>query len=74
MAASGLTCFPVVARHHPDTSLGLVSLCDLLKARAALLDAEYQRERVLTLPFVSAGPSSSADPADPPEGTPYRVQ
>jgi CBS domain-containing protein len=50
MAATGLTCFPVVARGSgPRELLGTISLTDLLKARALNLDAEQRRERVLPL-------------------------
>jgi CBS domain-containing protein len=45
MAESGLTRLPVVDRS--GALLGMVSLTDLLAARAKLLDAEQRRERVL---------------------------
>ena len=65
MAESGLTRFPVVDRrgkhrehgskqerqdgHNVPKLVGLVSLTDLLKARAANLQAERKRERVLPI-------------------------
>jgi H+/Cl- antiporter ClcA/predicted transcriptional regulator len=49
MAASGLTRFPVVERDHPRKVIGMVSLNDLLKARAHNLAAEQRRERILPL-------------------------
>jgi chloride channel protein, CIC family len=54
MAESGLTRFPVVDREH-GRLVGMISLTDLLKARALNLDAEQRRERVfgahIALPF-----------------------
>jgi len=54
MAESGLTRFPVVDRKDGQL-VGMISLTDLLKARALNLDAEQRRERVLgahiALPF-----------------------
>jgi CIC family chloride channel protein len=49
MAETNLTCFPVVERDQPQKVLGLVSLTDLLKARARNLQEERRRERVLRL-------------------------
>ena len=49
MAESGLTRFPVVERDGSRRLAGMVSLDDLLKARAHTLDAERRRERVLPL-------------------------
>jgi len=46
MAETGLTRLPVVDRSG-HTLLGIVSLTDLLTARARTLDAERRRERVL---------------------------
>ena len=46
MAETGLTRFPVVDRSR-HALVGLISLTDLLKARALTLDAEHRRERVL---------------------------
>jgi chloride channel protein, CIC family len=53
MAEASLTRFPVVDRTAPRTLLGLVSLSDLLAARARNLEEERRRERVLRihLPF-----------------------
>jgi H+/Cl- antiporter ClcA/CBS domain-containing protein len=53
MAETSLTRFPVVERGEPGKLLGLVSLSDLLTARARNLDEERRRERVLRvhLPF-----------------------
>ena len=54
MAETGLTRFPVVHRLEMRL-IGMISLTDLLKARAMSLDAEQRRERVLgahiQLPF-----------------------
>jgi H+/Cl- antiporter ClcA/predicted transcriptional regulator len=49
MAESGLTRFPVVERDGQRRLVGMVSLDDLLKARAHNLDAERRRERILPL-------------------------
>lgn len=49
MAETNLTRFPVVARDNPRKVVGMVSLNDLLKARALNLQEESQRERVLRL-------------------------
>lgn len=49
MAETGLTRFPVVERDGSKKLMGMVSLDDLLKARAQTLDAERRRERVLPL-------------------------
>ena len=49
MAETGLTRFPVVERDGSRKLVGMVSLEDLLKARAHTLDAEHRRERVLPL-------------------------
>jgi len=48
MAETGLTRFPVVER-GTRRLVGIVSLSDLLKARAKNLDAEQRRERVRPL-------------------------
>ena len=45
MAETGLTRFPVVDREQ--RLLGMITLSDLLEARARTLDAERRRERVL---------------------------
>jgi len=47
MAETGLTHFPVVERGIARRLVGMISLEDLLKARAMNLDAEHRRERVL---------------------------
>ena len=49
MAETGVTRFPVVERDGSRRLAGMVSLDDLLKARAHGLDAERRRERVLPL-------------------------
>ena len=54
MAESGLTRFPVVERDGKNTLVGMVSLDDLLKARARTLEAERRRERILPLHLVFA--------------------
>lgn len=64
MAETGLTRFPVVDRER-GRLLGLVSLSDLLKARAFNLEAEQRRERVrpLHLLFPSVSRRAEAPPA-----------
>lgn len=47
MAEKGVTRLPVVQEDDPTHLLGLVSLTDLLSARAHTLDEERHRERVL---------------------------
>ncbi len=47
MAMSGLTRFPVVERGAGRRLVGVISLEDLLKARAQNLEAEHRRERIL---------------------------
>jgi CBS domain-containing protein len=49
MAETGFTRFPVVEKDGSGKLVGMVSLDDLLKARAQTLDAERRRERVLPL-------------------------
>jgi CBS domain-containing protein len=49
MATTGLTRFPVVERDNTRKVVGMVSLHDLLKARAHNLEAEQRRERILPL-------------------------
>jgi len=49
MAETGFTRFPVVENDGSRELVGMVSLDDLLKARAHTLDAERRRERVLPL-------------------------
>ncbi len=53
MASTGLTRFPVVERSNPRKVMGMLSLNDLLKARAHNLDAEQRRERILPLPSMA---------------------
>jgi CIC family chloride channel protein len=52
MAETGLTRLPVVERGAPRRIVGMISLTDLLKARARNLEAENRRERVLPLRLV----------------------
>jgi CIC family chloride channel protein len=47
MAETGLTRFPIVERDSPNRLIGMISLDDLLKARALNLDAERRRERIM---------------------------
>ncbi|MGE5816181.1 MAG: CBS domain-containing protein, partial [Acidobacteriota bacterium] len=47
MAETGLTRFPVVERGESRQLIGMISLEDLLKARALNLDAERRRERIM---------------------------
>jgi chloride channel protein, CIC family len=49
MAEASLTRFPVVKRAQPQTLIGVISLSDLLAARARNLEEERRRERVLRL-------------------------
>jgi chloride channel protein, CIC family len=49
MAEASLTRFPVVERAHPQKLIGMISLSDLLAARARNLEEERHRERVLRL-------------------------
>lgn len=51
MAETSLTRFPVVERGAVRNLIGMISLTDLLKARALNLEAERRRERVFALPF-----------------------
>ena len=52
MADTGFTRFPVVERPASRRLLGIVSLHDVLKARALNLEAERRRERILPLRLV----------------------
>jgi H+/Cl- antiporter ClcA len=54
MAKTGLTRLPVVTGEFPRRVIGVLSLSDLLKARAQHLEEEERRERVLPLPFAPA--------------------
>jgi H+/Cl- antiporter ClcA len=47
MAETGLTHFPIVERGASRRLLGMISLEDLLKARALNLESERRRERVM---------------------------
>jgi CBS domain-containing protein len=47
MAETGLTHFPIVGRGPDRRLLGMISLEDLLKARASNLEAERRREQVM---------------------------
>ena len=49
MAETGFTRLPVVDRAEPARLVGMITLADLLKARAHNLDGERRRERVLGL-------------------------
>lgn len=52
MAETGFTRLPVVERDNPHKLLGIISLNDLLKARARNLEEERHRERVLRMRFL----------------------
>jgi chloride channel protein, CIC family len=64
MAEKGLTRMPVVER-ETGHFLGLVSLDDLLKARARHLEEERRRERPLKLTFLIPGARIPKNPASP---------
>jgi CIC family chloride channel protein len=49
MAETGLTTFPVIEREPAGVLVGMISLDDLLKARALNLEAERRRERIMRL-------------------------
>ena len=49
MAETGLTRFPVVDWDPPNRVVGIISLDDLLKARALNLEAERRRERIMRM-------------------------
>ena len=51
MAATGLTCFPVVTNGSERELLGVICLRDLLKARESNVEEEHRKERVLRLPL-----------------------
>jgi H+/Cl- antiporter ClcA/predicted transcriptional regulator len=55
MAEHGLTRLPVVARDAPAQLVGMISLRDLLHARARTLTAERHRERVLRVRVLGSG-------------------
>ena len=54
MAKTGITRLPVVTPEFPRRVIGMISLSDLLKARAQHLEIEQRREQVLPLPFAPA--------------------
>lgn len=55
MAETGLTRFPVVDRGAERRLVGMISLVDLLTARARNLEAEQRRERIFSFPkFLAA--------------------
>jgi CIC family chloride channel protein len=62
MAETGFTRFPVVDRAKPQQLLGLVSLYDLLKARAHYLEEERHRERILHIRLLLPGHNHSTHP------------
>jgi H+/Cl- antiporter ClcA len=59
MAETGYTRFPVVERDDDRHLVGMVSLSDLLKARARNLNDERRRERILHLRLLFPHPSDS---------------
>jgi H+/Cl- antiporter ClcA len=59
MAQTGLTRFPVVSRDDAERPIGIVSLADLLLARAQNLDAEERRERLVPLPRIFSRPTGA---------------
>jgi hypothetical protein len=68
MAASGLTRFPVVEHGSFPRLLGMVSLQDVLKGRARVLEAEIHRERVLRPHMAFLRPARGSNrrpPAEP---------
>ncbi|HVR86483.1 MAG TPA: chloride channel protein [Planctomycetota bacterium] len=54
MAKTGITRLPVVTPELPRKVIGMITLADLLKARALHLEEEQRREQVLPLPFLPA--------------------
>jgi H+/Cl- antiporter ClcA len=54
MAKSGITRLPVVTPESPRKVIGMITLADLLKARAQHHEDEQRREQVLPLPFLPA--------------------
>jgi chloride channel protein, CIC family len=66
MAATGLTRLPVLDRKDATRLAGMLSLNDLLTARARCLDDEQRRERVLSMRLRFPFPlSKSKAPASP---------
>jgi CIC family chloride channel protein len=61
MAETGFTRFPVVERSDPHHVVGMISLTDLLKARARSLTDERQRERILRLRLLFPRPPASQE-------------
>ncbi len=59
MAKTGITRLPVVTPEFPRRVIGMISLTDLLKARAQHLEIEQRREQVLPLPFSPADAKST---------------
>jgi CBS domain containing-hemolysin-like protein len=55
MAETGHTRLPVIESDGSEAFVGLISLEDLLKARALNLDAERRRERVNALDLFFPG-------------------
>lgn len=70
MAETGLTRFPVVEDHDSRRLVGMLSLTDLLKARALNLEAERRRERVLPLRLVFPRRTVSRPVGNPVGGKP----
>ena len=52
MAETAITQLPVVDRHEPSKLVSVVSLADLLKARAHRTDEERRRERALRMSII----------------------
>jgi len=69
MAETGLTHFPIVERGPDRRLLGMISLEDLLKARALNLEAEQRRERVMRVrvafPFALGRTSATTEQGQP---------
>ena len=69
MAETGLTHFPIVERGPDRRLLGMISLEDLLKARALNLEAEQRKERVMRVrvafPFALGRRSAPAEQGEP---------
>jgi H+/Cl- antiporter ClcA len=61
MAETGFTRFPVVEREDPNIVVGMISLSDLLKARARNLTDERHRERILRLRLLYPRPPTSQE-------------
>ncbi len=67
MAESGLTRFPVVDRGDKRKLLGIISLRDLLSARARNLEEERARERVLRVHLPLSRKSTEISETAPPD-------